>query len=150
MKKKYLSALSVAGLSVALGGCLPTNQEANNITPTPQPTEEMMISQSPTPAQKIGQELKTETSYVSPAGEEKVAFSLTVDSTGTIVGANTVVMGKAPISIMRQESFAKEFPTILVGKSINDIEKVDRIGGSSLTTGAFNEALTTLKSQLVM
>lgn len=92
--------------------------------------------------------LSTTTSYQSPAGEEQVGFSLTVDQNGVITDAETEVLGKAPTSVMRQESFAEEFPSVLVGKKLSELESVDRIGGSSLTTEAFNEAIDDLRAQI--
>jgi hypothetical protein len=86
--------------------------------------------------------------YQSPGGPEQVAFSVTVDESGIITDAQTQVLGKSPTTIMRQESFAKEMPIALKGKKLSDLEKVDRIGGSSLTTGAFNAALSEMKAQL--
>lgn len=89
-----------------------------------------------------------QTEYESPAGMEEVSFSLTVDDTGVISQVETEVLATAPISVMRQESFAKELPSILVGKKLSDLESIDRVGGSSLTTASFNEALVDLKAQL--
>jgi hypothetical protein len=77
-----------------------------------------------------------------------VGFTLVVDNNGVITDAQTEVMGVAPTSKMRQESFAKELPKVVVGKKLADLTKVDRVGGSSLTTGAFNAALAKLKAQL--
>lgn len=94
------------------------------------------------------QSISVSTNYLSPAGPEDVAFTLVVDSSGTIVEAQTEVLGKAPISIMRQESFAEELPTVLVGKQLSELTEVDRVGGSSLTTAAFNEALAEFKAQI--
>ena len=71
-----------------------------------------------------------------------------VDDAGTVVDAKTEVLAKAPISIMRQESFQKDFPEAVIGKKIAGLENIDRVGGSSLTTGAFNNALAELKEQL--
>lgn len=96
----------------------------------------------------IAKTVATEATYQSPAGEEKVGFTIAVDAEGMITNAETQVMAQAPISVTRQESFAAEFPTVLVGKKLSELTQVDRIGGSSLTTGAFNEALVELKAQL--
>lgn len=94
------------------------------------------------------QEVSVEISYQSPAQLENIAFKLALDSQGTIVQAQAIVLSEHPISKMRQTSFAKEFPKVLEGKKLADLTHVDRIGGSSLTTGAFNNALEDLKSQI--
>lgn len=95
-----------------------------------------------------GRELFVETAYMSPAGEEKVAFMVTVDEEGIIIDANTNVLAKSPISVTRQESFASDLPTAITGKKLSELTQIDRVGGSSLTTGAFNESLEDLKAQL--
>lgn len=110
------------------------------------PSEANLPSASP---EAVTQKLtRVETSYQSPGGEEKVAFSLIVDREGIITDATTEVLGKNPTTIMRQESFAKDFPAALKGKKLSALTEVDRIGGSSLTTGAFNAALDDLKAQI--
>lgn len=122
-------------------------------TPTPTPTpavQEETVSASPEvmTQETSANTAQTETSYMSPAGEEKVGFTIVVDDQGIITDAQTTVLAKAPTSVMRQESFAKELPTVLVGKELASLTQVDRVGGSSLTTGAFNAALDELKSQI--
>lgn len=142
----FLSALFFAA-------CLPTNQPEN--TPAvnseavmQQPTSDsdsMLETTSDSLADKI---VSVETAYMSPAGEEKVAFMVYVDANGVVTNAETGVMAKSPISVTRQESFAQELPTAIVGMKLSELNSIDRVGGSSLTTGAFNEALVELKAQL--
>ncbi len=138
--------------------CQPGNQQ-ETASPAPQSIEESVNTGSnDQTSPQDAQELNTvetssstsphiETSYVSPAGEEKVSFTLTVDGQGTITDAQTGVLAKSPISKMRQNSFAKDLPSALVGKKLADLSSIDRVGGSSLTTGAFNKALAELKAQ---
>lgn len=158
MSKKTISLLSVVIVSsLLLAAC--QSKPAESMTPdssTAEPTA-MMEKESSTPAAtegsdasmtKKGTEISDVETYTSPAGEEQVEFKLTVDSTGMIVGADTVVMGKAPISKVRQEAFKKDFPSVVVGKKLAELEKIDRVGGSSLTTGAFNAAISKLQEQL--
>lgn len=100
---------------------------------------------SPAPGEKM---VKSEQTYTTPAGEEKVAFVVYVDANGVVTDAETTIGAKAPTSVMRQKSFAAELPTVLKGKKLSELTKIDRVGGSSLTTGAFNKALTDLKAQI--
>jgi len=100
---------------------------------------------SPAPGETM---IKSEQSYVTPAGEEKVGFVLFVDADGVVTAAETEMLAKAPTSVMRQKSFAAVLPTVITGKKLSELTKVDRVGGSSLTTGAFNKALTELNAQL--
>ena len=88
------------------------------------------------------------TQYSNPGGKDYVSFTIAVDGSGVITKAETGVLAVNPISKTRQESFAAGLPAVLVGKKLSDVTKIDRVGGSSLTTNAFNEALSGLKAQI--
>ncbi len=88
------------------------------------------------------------TSYKNPGGTDEVAFSLVVDETGTIVTANTEILAKNPTSIQRQQAFAQGLPQAIQGKKISDLIAIDKVGGSSLITAAFNASLAELKNGL--
>lgn len=154
MKKKYLSALTIAGSAILLGGCINQSKDSSAIpTPEPSMSPEPTLQQevmSPTPSQMIGQEISSEANYQSPAGKESIGFKLVVDSTGLITSAEAMVKATHEISKMRQESFAKDFPVSVVGKKIADLKSIDRVGGSSLTTKAFNSAIKDLQSQAAL
>ncbi len=87
-------------------------------------------------------------SYKNPAGDDEVGFTLTVNGEGTIIATATDVLATHDISKKRQEAFAAGLTTSLSGKKLNDLTSIDKVGGSSLTTGAFNQALPQLKAQL--
>ena len=89
----------------------------------------------------------TET-YRDPSGEEKVSFVLTVNNTGTITEAASTVLAENPIAVRRQAAFRDGFSKAVVGKKLADLSNIDVVSGSSLTTGAFNKALTSLKAQI--
>lgn len=88
------------------------------------------------------------TSYENPAGSDEVGFSLTVNSEGVIVATETEVLAIHDISKKRQDAFASDLTAALQGKKLSDLSPIDRVGGSSLTTGAFNQAIPQLKAQL--
>lgn len=88
------------------------------------------------------------TSYSNPGGSDEVSFTVTVDGAGVITKAETGVLAKNPTSKMRQESFAAALPAAIVGKKLSELSNIDRVGGSSLTTNAFNASLAKLKSQI--
>lgn len=126
-------------------------------TPTPAVQESIMpaaepVTETPAPGEpssmKQGTPLTVVGTYQSPAGPESVGFKLVVDSTSMIVDAQTEVLAKNPTSVQRQTAFAAEFSSTLVGKKLSELEKVDRIGGSSLTTASFNKALSEFKAQI--
>lgn len=93
-------------------------------------------------------ELKAETSYKSPAGDDKVAFALTVNANGVITDTKTTVMAEHEISKKRQQAFGDGLTAAVKGKKLSDLQNVDKVGGSSLTTAAFNQSLAQLKAQL--
>lgn len=124
-------------------------------TPTPDTQTGQQQTASPAPeSSSVSATTQTrsiaqiETTYTSPAGEERVGFKIIVDDEGVITDAQTTVYATAPISLTRQENFAKELPAALKGKKLATLTSIDRVGGSSLTTGAFNKALEQLKSQI--
>jgi hypothetical protein len=87
-------------------------------------------------------------SYKSPAGDEKIGFKVVVDGSGVITDANTEVMAEHAISQKLQTSFAQALPEKIKGKKLSELGPIDKIGGASLTTGAFNDSLDELKSAL--
>ncbi len=86
------------------------------------------------------------TSYKNPGGEDEVGFSIRVDENGFITEVTTEVLAKNPTSKMRQEAFAEGLPQVLRGKKLADLTNIDKVGGSSLTTAAFNVSLAQLKA----
>lgn len=115
------------------------------------PTGDLVIKEeSPIPvAVQVGEKkISTKTSYENPGGFDEVGFTLTVDKDGVITDATVDVLATNLTAKVRQETFAKELPRALKGKKLRDLEAIDNIGGSSLTTEAFNEVLPGLKSQL--
>ncbi len=156
MTRQTLSIVAVAVFALVLSSCT-TKQDSPATTPStdgaPAQIESLNQEQSltATGTSELAQamrRLKVAGSYQSPAQAEQVDFELVVDSEGIITEATSTVKSDNPISQTRQTAFAEAFPTAVVGKKLADLENVDRIGGSSLTTGAFNAALAELKSQL--
>jgi hypothetical protein len=93
-------------------------------------------------------EVSAMAAYKSPAGEDKVGFTLTVDANGAITDAKTQVMSDNEISKKLQQAFGDGLPAVLKGKKLGELSKIDKVGGSSLTTAAFNQSLEQLKAQL--
>lgn len=74
--------------------------------------------------------------YISPANpKDPIEFSVTV-SDGLITAASATPKSDNEISIKMQTAFSTEVSSKVVGKKAADL-KVDAIGGSSLTTTAF-------------
>jgi NifU-like protein involved in Fe-S cluster formation len=93
-------------------------------------------------------EVSVKKSYENPAGGDDVMFTLVVDATGIITDAKTGILAIHDISKKRQLAFAEGLPAAVKGKKLSELTTIDRVGGSSLTTKAFNDALTELKAAL--
>jgi hypothetical protein len=151
MSKSSIAIVSfVLVSSLLLTACQPqANSAPVQNTSTTQNAPVLGSPEKPSATEtSAGKKVSDQETYQSPAGPEKVAFTITVDQKGIITNAQTQILGVAPISKQRQESFAQELPKVIVGKKLSDLSNIDRVGGSSLTTGAFNAALTKLKAQL--
>ena len=126
----------------------PAKQEAVFKASDVLPMERQPSQETASPKSVEGKKVSTVIQYANPAGGDKVGFTLVVDQDGVIVDAETAVLGQSQISQTRQQSFASAFLTAVKGKKLRDLTAIDRVGGSSLTTGAFNASLDMLKSQL--
>lgn len=145
--KSTLALATLATSSVVLSGCLTQETQEGPAVET-QPVQPGVQEEAILEQPELVQEVVVETTYETPAGEEPVVFTVVVDTQGVIVDAQTEVLAKAPISIVRQESFSEALPEQIMGKKLSELTSVDRVGGSSLTTGAFNAALADMKAQL--
>lgn len=92
--------------------------------------------------------VRVQTRYQNPGGSDEVGFVVTVGGDSIITDAQTEVLAVNPTSKDRQEAFAAELPAALRGKKLSELTALDRVGGSSLTTDAFNAMFPQLKSQL--
>lgn len=88
------------------------------------------------------------TPYYTPGGQSQVGFTLGIDQNGIIATIITAILGRSNTEIAYQQRFATFAPTVLKGKKLSDLSAIDRVGGASLTTGAFNASLSKLKTQL--
>jgi len=86
-------------------------------------------------------------SYQSPNGTESIDVTLTLE--GDVITAVEVVgNGESPDSKRYQGEFIDGIADEVVGVDIDDIS-VDRVGGSSLTSGGFNQAVADIKEQAI-
>lgn len=147
--KKFVPLSIVFASGLILAACQAPGSETPAMEAAPAETapSETTNEQSATETDNMVTELRTTGNYESPAGSEEVGFVLFVDENGVITDAEAEVMAENKTSVFRQQSFADAFPEIIIGKNINELENVDRIGGSSLTTKSFNESLADLKAQ---
>lgn len=81
--------------------------------------------------------------YQAPSGPESV--DVTVTLVGDII-TDVQVVGSAtdPQAQQHQGEFVDGIAAVVVGKNIDDLS-VDKVGGSSLTSGGFNKAIEAIK-----
>ena len=95
----------------------------------------------------ILRELRSTVTYTVPGGSHTVDFSIAVDDAGIIqkVSGFDVTDPGHQGSI---DKFSTALTTTIQGKKLNELEAVDKVGTSTLTTDAFNVSLTGIKEQL--
>jgi uncharacterized protein with FMN-binding domain len=84
-------------------------------------------------------------SYQSPNGTESVDVTITLEG-DIITEVEVVGNGESPDSKRYQGEFIDGIAAEVVGKDIDEIS-VDRVGGSSLTSGGFNAAVEEIKAE---
>lgn len=84
--------------------------------------------------------------YTSPAGEEEIGVTITIDS-GIIKDAGVEVKATNQFSKKWQGVFQSSFKQLVIGKDIATL-KLDAVSGSSLTPKGFNDAVEKIKAQL--
>lgn len=82
--------------------------------------------------------------YQAPSGTETVEVTVTLE--GNVI-TDVEVVGEAsdPQAKLHQGEFIDGIGDVVVGKNIDEIQ-VDKVGGSSLTSGGFNSAIDQIKS----
>lgn len=83
-------------------------------------------------------------SYQAPSGTETVEVTVTL-ADDIITDVQVVGEATDPQAKLHQGEFISGIAGIVVGKDIDDIQ-VDKVGGSSLTSGGFNAAIDAIKA----
>jgi uncharacterized protein with FMN-binding domain len=83
--------------------------------------------------------------YQSPNGTESIDVELTL-ADGSVTAVTVTGNGTSPDSKRYQGEFADGISDEVVGKSIDSLD-VDKVGGSSLTSGGFNDAVEQIKAE---
>ncbi|HEY5880015.1 MAG TPA: FMN-binding protein, partial [Nakamurella sp.] len=82
--------------------------------------------------------------YTSPGGTEEVTVTLTI-ADDVITAATAEGGATRPPSSQYQGEFVDNFAALIIGKDIDEVS-LDKVAGSSLTSGGFNAAVETIKS----
>lgn len=138
----------IAGLTLvgALAGCAPTAAAPDDTTTEPDTTETETDTDSGSTDAAGGYTDGTYTesgTYQAPSGTETVEVTVTL-ADDVITDVQVVGEATDPQAKLHQGEFVSGIAGIVVGKSIDDIS-VDKVGGSSLTSGGFNAAIDAIK-----
>lgn len=112
--------------------------------PPPALTEQVRVANW----KQTGDVYTAEVEYESPGGQEVNSFTIILNR-GIITKVRVGITTNIDESIYYQKNFASELPKIIVGKRLADLGPIDRLAGASLTTTAFNEAVSTLKNRTI-
>jgi uncharacterized protein with FMN-binding domain len=128
---KRLLALGFAGLgaTAALAGCAPAGGSGG----------------VDTSAEYADGTYEAEGDYVSPAGPSRVTVELTL-ADDVVTEVTVTPLATDPTSNGFQTQFADGISAAIVGQDIDTLT-VSRIGGSSLTSGGFHDALEQIKAE---
>lgn len=138
-----LLAVAGLGLTAALAGCAATN--AGGTPGTGGEPGGGIDPGADTSAEYTDGTYTAEGSYVAPSGPESITVEITLAD--DIVTAVTVTPhATSGNQAQFQSQFANGIAAVVQGKDIDTLA-VSRVGGSSLTSGGFNQALEAIKAE---
>lgn len=95
----------------------------------------------------FSREVSVVSTFEVPGGEDVVEFALFLDDEGSVADVRSVGVFDSSINVHLEE-FSQGLLLVIKGKKLADLEEIDRVGTSTLTTDAFNDSLEELKSQI--
>lgn len=150
--------VGVAGLSLtgAVAGCAAAQSapaaNGSTTTATPSSAATSSASEAATSSASLTQTsgykdgtYSADGSYNSPNGQETVGVQLTLSSV-TISAVDITTHATNPNSKKFQGEFKDGIAAQVVGQKLDAIN-VSKVAGSSLTSGGFNQAVETIKSE---
>jgi uncharacterized protein with FMN-binding domain len=84
-------------------------------------------------------------SYQTPGGEESIGVTVTLES-GAVADVETEPMPSNGTTELYQGKFSSGIKEQIVGTPLDDLS-VDKVSGSSLTSGGFSNAIEQIKSE---
>lgn len=120
-----------------------------NRTEEMQQAEELAVDTEAAPAPEMalaGETYTENVSYLTPARtEHKMAVGLTI-AAGVVTDASIVYDEGDGFSNPNQERFDGAYKAEVIGKPLSEIS-LSRVGGASLTSEAFNDAVAKIQAQ---
>lgn len=146
--RKGSALIGVAGLLV-LAGCASTPADSDDAAPTTESTSDSSTgsesSGSDTSSTYADGTYTADGSYQTPETVEEISVTLTL-ADGVVTDVEVTGDPKAPETEQYQGAFIDGIADEVVGVAIDDLD-VDRVAGSSLTSGGFNLAVEDIKEQ---
>lgn len=115
----------------------------------PQPESATVVTEQPAPEESVANMYKdgtytTTTTYQTPARAE-YSMEVTLIVANNTVTDSQIVYSQGAEKDPNAQRFDAAYRTEIIGKTLDTIS-LSRVGGASLTTGAFNKALETIKT----
>jgi hypothetical protein len=108
---------------------------------------ETMMEREDMPMQMSSEVFSAEATYLTPSRtSHKITVNLTVSAAGIITNSEVTYDEGAGYSNGHQERFDKAYMSQVNGKALSEIN-LSRVGGASLTSEAFNEAIIKIEAQ---
>lgn len=149
-----LAVISLAGYAVWSMGMRPSTENSENNVPV-EPNTQQSGDQSSTQtnttigAHKYRNNTYTATGpYKSPAGDEQITVSLTLNN-DVISSVSSTVEADNEVSKKLQTAFSAGISSVVVGKKIDEVN-VKAVSGASLTTNGFLVALKNIKAEALV
>ncbi|WP_285025830.1 FMN-binding protein [Plantibacter sp. ME-Dv--P-122b] len=137
---------SLAGCSAAdAGGSTTTTSPETKSTATPQATGSTDAAAGSGSTDYQDGSYTADGSYQSPNGTESITVTVTL-AEDKVTAVDVVSHAESANSKRYQAEFISGIAAEVVGKDIDDL-KVSKVAGSSLTSGGFNAAIDTIKTE---
>lgn len=142
-RRTVRAALSTLAASTAVltAACGPQAEQVERVDSTPSPSasaEPGTANEAPT-SFKAG-EYEATGSYQTPGGAQSVDVEVTLQADGTITDVDVDGNAEGGNSEQFQEKFESGIEAQVEGRRITELS-VDKVAGSSLTSGGFNDAI---------
>ncbi len=144
--RKGAALAGIAGLLVLAGCSGAADAESNTDTgANPEPTSSAPADDAATDSAYKDGTYTAEGSYQTPETVEKISVTLTL-ADGVVTDVEVKGDPQAPETEKFQGQFVAGIAEVVEGVPIDEL-KVDKVAGSSLTSGGFNQALETIKEE---
>jgi uncharacterized protein with FMN-binding domain len=134
-----LFALAGLGVTTVLASCATTSADGGTDPGTTPDTE------TDTTAEYADGSYSADGDYISPAGPSKVTVEITL-ADDIVTSISVTPLSTDPTAKGFQTQFADGIAAIVEGQDIDTLS-VSRVGGSSLTSGGFNDAIAKIKAE---